>query len=55
MNGEIRCITNEGKMPRNEWENDDSEFLRVLYSVFKKIRTMFFHTLLARHRPVVKS
>ena len=53
MNGEIRCITNEGKMPRNEWENDDSEFLRVLYSVFKKIRTMFFHTLLARHRPVV--
>ena len=49
MNEEIRCITNEGKTARNEWENDDSDFLRALYSVYKKIRTIFFHTLLAIH------
>ena len=49
MNGEIRCITNEGKMARNEWENDNSDFLQALYSVYKKIRTTFFHTLLAIH------
>ena len=30
MNEEIRYITNEGKTIRNEWENDDSEFLRAL-------------------------
>ena len=52
MNEEIRCITNEGKTARNEWENDDSNFLRALYSVYKKIRTIFFHTLLAIHRSV---
>ena len=40
-------------MARNEWENDDSDFLRALHSVCKKIRTIFFHTLLAMHRPVV--
>ena len=37
-------------MARNKWENDDLDFLRVLYSVYKKIRTIFFHTLLAIHR-----
>ena len=41
MNKEIRCITNEGKTSRNEWEKDDSDFLRALYSVYKKIRTIF--------------
>ena len=49
MNGEIRCITNEGKTARNEWENDDSDFLRALGSVYKKIRTIFFRTLLTIH------
>ena len=52
MNEEICCITNEGKTARNEWENDDSNFLQALYSVYKKIRTIFFHTLLAIHRSV---
>ena len=52
MNEEIHCITNEGKTARNEWENNDSNFLRALYSVYKKIRTIFFHTLLAIHRSV---
>ena len=42
MNEEIRCITNEKKMAKNEWENDDSDFLRALYSVYKKIRTILF-------------
>ena len=37
MNEEICCITNEGKMTRNEWENDDSNFLRALYSVYKVV------------------
>ena len=41
MNEEIRCITNEGKAVRNEWENDDSDFLRALYCVYKKIRAIF--------------
>ena len=49
---EICCITNEGKTARNEWENDDSDFLRALCSVYKKIRAIFFHTLLAIHRSV---
>ena len=52
MNEEIRCITNEEKMARNEWENDDSDFLPALYSIYKKIRTIFFHTLLAIHHSV---
>ena len=30
--------------------SDESDFLRVLYSVYKKIRTIFFHTLLGIHR-----
>ena len=42
MNEEICCITNEGKTAKNEWENDDSDFLRALYSVYKKIRTILF-------------
>ena len=36
MNEEIRCITNEGKIANNEWENDDSNSLVALYSVYKK-------------------
>ena len=49
MNEETRCITNEEKTTRNEWKNDDFNSLRALYSVYKKIRTIFFHTLLAIH------
>ena len=45
MNEEIRCITNEGKMAKNEWEND-SNFLPVLYILYKKLGQFFFHTLL---------
>ena len=52
MNEEIRCITNERETAWNERENDDSDFLRALYSVHKKIRTIFFHTLLPIHRSV---
>ena len=48
MDKEICCITNEGKIARNEWENNDSNFLRALYSVYKK-QDNFFHTLLAIH------
>ena len=46
MNKEICCITNEGKTTKNEWENDDSDFLQALYIVYKKIGQVFFHTLL---------
>ena len=52
MNEEIRSITNQGETARNELENDDYNFLRALYSVYKKIKTIFFHTLLAIHRSV---
>ena len=41
MNEEIRCIINEEKTARNEWENDDSNFLRALYSAYKKIGQFF--------------
>ena len=34
-----------------EWENGDSDFLRALYSLYKK-KSIFFHTLLAIHRSV---
>ena len=30
MNEEIHCITKDGKMAKNEWENDDSNFLVAL-------------------------
>ena len=54
MDEQICCINNEGKTARNEWENGDSDFLRALHSVYKKIRTIFLHTLLAIHRSVAK-
>ena len=41
MNEEIHCIINEGKTAKNEWENDDSNFLRALYSVYKKLGQFF--------------
>ena len=55
MNEEICCITNEGKTARKQWENDDFDFLQALYMVYKKIRTIFFHTLLAIHCSVSSS
>ena len=42
MNEEIHWITNEGKTARNEYENDDSDLLRALYSVYKRVRAIFF-------------
>ena len=47
MNEEIRCITNEGKKPKNECENDDSNFFPAVYIVYKKLEQFFSHTLLA--------
>ena len=47
MNKQIHCITNEGKAAKNEWKNDNSDFLVALYSVYKKLEQSFFHTLLA--------
>ena len=34
----------KGKTAMNEWENNDSDILRALYSVYKRIMTIFFHT-----------
>ena len=36
------ALLNEGKTAKNYWENDDFDFLQVLYSVLKKIRTILF-------------
>ena len=44
MNEEIHCITNKRKTTKKEWENDDSDFLRVLYSVYKRSGQFFFDT-----------
>ena len=48
MNIEARCITYKVKKKKvlNEWENDDSGILQVLYSVYNKIRTNAFPYLL---------
>ena len=35
MNKEICCIINKWKMTKNGWENDESHFLRALYSAYK--------------------
>ena len=32
-------------MAMNEWENDDSDILRALYSGYKKIRTIYLPCL----------
>ena len=29
MNEEIHCIIHEGKIAKNEWENDDADFLML--------------------------
>ena len=44
-NEEICCITDEGTMAKNGWENNDSDFLRALYGVYK-IRAILFPYLL---------
>ena len=46
MNKEIHCITNKGKVAKNEWENDDTYFLQALCSVYKKLGQLFFRTYL---------
>ena len=48
MNEGICCITNEGpRIAKNEWENDDPNFLPALYIVCKTLGQFFFHTSLA--------
>ena len=37
MNEEISCITNKGKTAKNEWENDEFDFLPAFYIVCKKL------------------
>ena len=31
-------------MAMNEWENDNSDILQPLYSVYEKLGQLFFHT-----------
>ena len=40
MNEVIHCITNKGKMAKNEWENN-SDFLPALYIRYKKLGHFF--------------
>ena len=37
-------LTNEVKTGKNKWEYDDSDFLRALCSVYKKLGQFFFNT-----------
>ena len=47
MNEEIQCkAPKQGKAPKNEWENDESDFLRALCSVYKKLGQFSFHAYL---------
>ena len=39
---EIHCTTDEGKIAKNEWEKDDSDF----YTVYIKIRIILFQYFL---------
>ena len=47
MNDEIGCLptTEKGKMSMNEWENDDSDILRALLSVYRKNKDKYFFIL----------
>ena len=41
----VELLTKEkGKSGMNEWENDDSDKHRALYSGYKKISAIFFYT-----------
>ena len=43
----VALLTKEkGETATNEWENDDSDILRALYSVYKKVRAIIFPYLL---------
>ena len=44
MNEEIHCITNKGVTAKNELENDGSDFLWAIYSIYKKLGQFFFGT-----------
>ena len=44
MNEEIHCITNKGITAKNELENDGSDFLWAIYSIYKKLGQFFFRT-----------
>ena len=37
MNKEIVALSKNKNEAKNEWENDDSDFLQVLYRVYTKI------------------
>ena len=37
MNKEIIALLKNKNKAKNEWENDDSDFLQVLYRVYTKI------------------
>ena len=42
MNEDVCCITNKGKMAKNEWEND-SDFIPALYIVYNNFFLYFTH------------
>ena len=44
MNEEINCITNKEIAAKNELENDDSDSLWAIYSIYKKLEQSFFYT-----------
>ena len=44
MNEEIHCLTNKGITAKNESENDGSDFLWAIHSVYKKLGQFFFRT-----------
>ena len=46
MNEEICCIASKGTV-KNEWENDDSDFLRALYSPYEKLGQFFYNTYMS--------
>ena len=47
MNEEIRSISNEKKTTKNEQENDDSDFLPVLYIVYKSSEALLYNGILS--------
>ena len=42
MNEEIYCITSKEITAKNELENDDSDSLWAIYSIYKKLEQSFF-------------
>ena len=55
MNEKIHYITNEKKATKNEWENDDSDFLRALHITHSTFYLSFTFERSSQYRLFIKN